>query len=376
MTDKIQNPAPYSSTSVLYEPFETCLPDLDFRSGRTVLVAGGAGYIGSHVCKALKKSGFIPVTYDNLCSGNREAVQWGPFIYGDIRDRKRLARIFEICRPCAVMHFAALIQVGQSVDDPAEFYNNNVYGSLCLMEEARLHNIQAVVFSSTAAVYGAAGSDPLHENLPLKPVNPYGQTKLSVENIIKDYEKAYGTQYAILRYFNAAGADPDTETGTAYKKDTHIIPLLMRVAAGMMPGIKIFGTDYNTPDGTAIRDYIHVTDLAEAHVRALGHILRKKGNLILNLGTNQGYSVRQVIDTARLVTGQDIPAENDVRREGDPPVLIADARQAQEVLNWKPHYSDLRCIIDTAWKWRQKQHPAAFVPSWIDPQYYMNDKAA
>lgn len=323
---------------------------------QTILVTGGAGYIGSHVCKALARHGYLPITYDNLCSGNEEAVKWGPFEEGDIRDRERLRKVIQIYKPAAVMHFAALIQVGESVTDPANYYHNNVFGSMCLLEEMAAQNIKHMVVSSTAAVYGLPENALIPENAPLRPINPYGQTKLMMENMVQDFSRAYGLKHAILRYFNAAGADPDIETGTAYKKDSHIIPLLMRVASDLMPEIKVYGTDYNTPDGTAVRDYIHVTDLAEAHILALKHIMAGKDNLTLNIGTSNGYSVAQVIEAAREVTHQPIATCETERRAGDPPVLVADAKRAQEILNWKPAYSDLPTIIRTAWQWRRHQN--------------------
>ncbi|HAJ89660.1 MAG TPA: UDP-glucose 4-epimerase GalE [Rhodospirillaceae bacterium] len=321
-----------------------------------ILVTGGAGYIGSHVCKALHQHGYTPVVFDNLCSGNKEAVKWGPFIHGDIRDREALSKVIQDYKPKAIMHFAALIQVGESVSNPSIYYHNNVYGSFCLLEEARQHGIKHMVFSSTAAVYGLPDVSPIAEGTPKDPINPYGRTKLMMEDMIRDYSQAYGLGFAILRYFNAAGADPEGETGTAYKVDSHIIPLLMRVASNLMDQIKIFGTDYATPDGTAIRDYIHVTDLAEAHILALEHILAGKENVTLNIGTNSGKSVLDVVNIARSVTGHDIPALITDRREGDPPILVADARDAGRILNWVPCYSDLETIIKTAWLWRQKQN--------------------
>lgn len=328
------------------------------KARKVVLVTGGAGYIGSHACKALASHGYLPVTYDNLCSGNVEAVKWGPFEEGDIRDRERLREVIQLYKPVAVMHFAALIQVGQSVTDPANYYHNNVFGSMCLLEEATAQGIKHMVFSSTAAVYGLPETSPIPENAPLAPINPYGQTKMIMENMVHDFSKAYGLKYAVLRYFNAAGADPETETGTAYKTDSHIIPLLMRVASNMMPEIKVYGTDYNTPDGTAVRDYVHVTDLAEAHILALEHILDGKESLTLNIGMSQGYSVAEVIETVRSITGQDIPEHKAERRAGDPPVLVADAKRAEKILNWKPRYSDLSTIVNTAWKWRRHQNDA------------------
>lgn len=320
-----------------------------------ILVTGGAGYIGSHVCKALKQQGYTPVVYDNLCSGNVSAIKWGPFEEGDIRDRNRLSQVIETHKPQAIMHFAALIQVAESVIEPSLYYNNNVYGSFCLLEEAKKHNIKHMVFSSTAAVYGYPDTFPIPENSPKAPINTYGQTKLMMEQMIQDYSSAYGLSHAILRYFNAAGADPDCEAGTAYKKDTHIIPLLMNVASNLMPAIKIFGTDYNTPDGTAIRDYLHVSDLADVHILALKHILSGKGNLTLNVGTNQGLSVKEVVEIARSITGHPIPADLADRRVGDPPILIADATQAREILQWNPVHSSPETIIKTAWAWKQKQ---------------------
>lgn len=322
---------------------------------RVVLVTGGAGYIGSHICKSLVAKGFFPVTYDNLHSGNEAAIQWGPFERGDIRDRERLAKVIQTYKPSAIMHCAALIQVAESIADPAIYYDNNVNGSLALLEEARAHNIQNLVFSSTAAVYGQPESKLLTETSPLDPINPYGRTKLAMENLIRDCAKPYGMNTAILRYFNAAGADPQCDTGTAYKEDSHIIPLLMRVASGDREAIKLFGTDYDTPDGTAIRDYIHVTDIADAHIYALQHISGHQQSLTLNIGTSKGYSVREVIDAAQRITGQAIEVQESERRAGDPAILVADATKATETLGWKPQHSDIETIIRTAWQWRQKQ---------------------
>lgn len=323
--------------------------------GETVFVTGGAGYIGSHVCKALASSGYVPVTYDNLCSGNKGHVRWGPLEIGDIRDKKRLDEAISKYKPAALMHFAALIQVGESVSDPQKYYDNNVFGSLCLLEAARKHDIRHLVFSSTAAVYGNPDTDVIHEGHPLRPVNPYGRTKLTMENMVQDFAEAYGQYYAILRYFNAAGADVDGEVGTAYKVDTHIIPLLMRVASGDMGEIRIFGTDYRSPDGTAIRDYVHVQDLAEAHVLALRHIQEHNSRLILNVGTNEGHTVQDVVSMVREVTQRPITARPDRRRPGDPDRLVANAAQARSILNWRPSRSDLHTIVSTAWHWHQKK---------------------
>lgn len=322
----------------------------------TVLVTGGAGYIGSHACKALAAKGFTPVVFDNLCSGNAEAVKWGPLEVGDIRDHTHLDEVMAQYHPVAVMHFAALIRVNESVNDPAKYYENNLLGSYRLLEAARAHKIGAMVFSSTAAVYGNPETTPIAEDHPLRPINPYGQTKLAMENMIRDYSQAYGFKHAILRYFNAAGADAEQELGTAYQTDSHIVPLLMQVAAGQRPQIQIYGTDYETEDGTAIRDYLHITDLANAHVLALEHILAKQTNLTLNLGTNQGCTVKGVLEAVRRVTGQRVPAEECPRRAGDPPALVADASRARQLLGWAPEHSDMENIIATAWAWQQKQN--------------------
>lgn len=322
---------------------------------KNILVTGGAGYIGSHVCKALFQAGFKPIVYDNLCTGNKEAVKWGPFEEGDILDVGRLDEVIHKYSPIAIMHFAALIQVAESVSAPDKYYYNNVYGSFLLLEQARKNDIKYMVLSSTAAVYGVPQNDLIAEDHPLSPINPYGATKLSMENMIRDYSGAYGLNYATLRYFNAAGADPDGELGTAYPKDTHIIPLLMQTATGERSQIDVFGTDYQTPDGTAVRDYIHVTDLAQAHVLSLKHILDGKSSLTLNLGTSSGCSVNTVLKTARQVTLCPIPSEDKPRRAGDPDILVANANAAKEILNWTPELSNLNDIIKTAWNWQNRK---------------------
>ncbi len=323
---------------------------------KSILVTGGAGYIGAHVCKALAREGFIPVAYDNLVTGSPRAVKWGPFEQGDIRNRDRLREVIKQHQPHAIMHFAALIQVGESVVDPAQYYENNVYGSFCLLEEAKAQRISAMVFSSTAAVYGMPQQALLAEDHPLQPINPYGHTKLAMENMIRDYASAYGLRYAILRYFNAAGADLEGQLGSAYAVDTHLIPLLMQTASGLRNDIKIFGTDYDTPDGTAIRDFIHVSDLAEAHISALKHLLSEKESITLNLGTSKGHSVKETLELARHVTQCPIPADICPRRAGDPSILVADAKKAETILGWKPVCSSLNTIIESAWKWRQRQN--------------------
>ncbi len=321
----------------------------------TVLVTGGAGYIGSHACKALAANGYNPVSYDNLCSGNKDHVRWGPLEIGDIRNQTRLTQVIKLYRPEAIMHFASLIRVGESVIKPSEYYDNNVFGTFCLLNVARKNDIRKMVFSSSAAVYGTPEADIIAEDHPLRPVNPYGHTKLAMENMIRDYAAAYNLDYAILRYFNAAGADMSGEIGTAYKVDTHIIPLLMRVASGDMKEIGIFGTDYPSPDGTAIRDYIHVQDLAEAHILALRHIGKRNARLTLNIGTSSGHSVQDVVDMARRITKRPIPTRSGPRRSGDPHRLVADAAQARKLLDWKPLYSDLQTIVSSAWQWQKKK---------------------
>lgn len=326
---------------------------------KSILVTGGAGYIGSHTCKALKARGYTPVVYDNLYSSSGHAVRWGPMEKGDVRDKARLISVIESYKPSAIIHFAAHIRVGESVSDPALYYSNNVYGSHCVFDAAKEKGIKNIVFSSSAAVYGIAALSPVSENSPKEPINPYGRTKMMMEQMAADYSAAYDMNFAALRYFNAAGADPDCELGTAYKIDTHIIPLLMRVASGLMPAIHVFGTDYDTADGTAIRDYIHVTDLAEAHILALEHIQENKKNLICNVGGDKGTSVAEIIAKARTITGHAIPQINSGRRAGDPSELVADISRIKSSLGWEPIYSDIDNIIRTAWAWRQKQNETA-----------------
>lgn len=321
----------------------------------TVLVTGGAGYIGSHVCKALSKKGYLPVCYDNLISGNKEAVKWGPFEEGDVRDEARVVQVIKNYNPSAIMHFAALIQVAESVSNPDLYYDCNVAGSYTLLKCAKNNDLAKLVFSSTAAVYGIPEHPLIKEDHPLRPINPYGNTKLAMENMIRDFSASYGMNYAILRYFNAAGADSDIETGTAYPKDTHILPILMNVAIEQSDSFNVFGNDYQTPDGTAIRDYVHVSDLAEAHILALESISQTKQNMTLNFGTSHGISVHELLETARKVTGQPIPAILSDRRPGDPDILVADSSQAKKLLNWSPLQSSAENIIRTAWNWRKKQ---------------------
>jgi UDP-arabinose 4-epimerase len=318
---------------------------------KPVLVTGGAGYVGSHACKALAASGYLPVTYDNLVSGHRWAVKWGPFEVGDIADKDRLAAVFAMHQPEAVLHFAAHIEVGESVADPGKYYRNNVVGTLSLLEAMREANIARIVFSSTAAVYGVPQASSIPESHSLSPVNPYGRTKLTIEAMLRDFETAHGMRSVSLRYFNAAGADPEGETGEAHEPETHLIPLVLDAACGRRPHVDIYGDDYDTPDGTCIRDYIHVTDLAEGHIAALKHLTDDGGSATLNLGTGRGHSVREVIEAAARATGVDIPVRITGRRSGDPPVLVADPSRARALLGWAAHYTALDEIVGTAAAW-------------------------
>ncbi len=317
-----------------------------------VLVTGGAGYVGSHACKALARAGYVPITYDNLVTGNRWAVRWGALEEGDILDPARLGAVMQAHRPVAVMHFAAFALVGESMAEPARYYRNNVVGALNVLDAARDAGVSSFVFSSTCATYGIPETVPIPEDAPQKPVNPYGASKLMIERALADYDMAYGLRYASLRYFNAAGADPECELGEARVVETHLIPLMLDAILGVRPPLKIFGSDYPTPDGTAVRDYIHVCDLANAHVAALGRLLDGSRSLSLNLGTGRGYSVREVIACAERVTGRKVPVEMAPRRPGDPPALVADPGRSLDILGVAPSYSlSLDRIIETAWAW-------------------------
>lgn len=319
----------------------------------TVLVSGGAGYVGSHACKALAAAGHLPVVFDNFSTGWRDAVQFGPVFEGDLLNPASLEEAFKTHAPDAVMHFAAFSNVGESVQKPDLYWRNNVSGSLNLFTVAAQVGVKSVVFSSTCATYGEAQGDTLTENDPQLPVNPYGRTKLAVEMLLRDFFDAFAMRSVIFRYFNAAGADPDRRIGEDHRPETHLIPLVLDAASGRREQISIFGTDYATPDGTCIRDYIHVDDLASAHVLGLEWLLEGGEPLALNLGTGHGFSVREVIDTAREVTGTDIPVVETERRPGDPPQLISGSTKAGEILGWKPERSDLASMIGDAWGWHQ-----------------------
>jgi UDP-arabinose 4-epimerase len=323
----------------------------------TVLVTGGAGYIGAHACKALAQAGYLPVTYDNLFNGHEWAVKWGPLERGDVLDRQRLDQVIRRHRPNVIMHFAALAYVGESVTDPGLYYRNNVIGSLTLLEAMRDHQIRQIVFSSTCATYGSPDQLPITEETPQRPLNPYGASKLMVEQMLADFKRAHRIDWTALRYFNAAGADPDNDIGEVHSPETHLIPLVLDAASGKRRNLTIFGTDYDTPDGTCVRDYVHVADLAEAHVRALqafegGH------SGPFNLGNGNGFSVREVIEAAKMVTGVEVPIIMGQRRPGDPATLISDASLARAVLGWRPRISRLEDIIATAWAWHQMRASA------------------
>lgn len=320
---------------------------------KTVLVTGGAGYVGSHACKTLSEAGFLPVTYDSLENGHRWAVRWGPLEQGCLRDRNRLLDVFRFHRPMAVFHFAAYAYVGESVTDPFRYYNNNIAGTLSLLDTMRVARVRDIVFSSTCTTYGAPQTSSIAEDHPQLPVNPYGYSKLVVERIIDDFARAYGLRYAILRYFNAAGAAPDADIGELHRPETHLIPLAIKAALGQEE-LRIFGTDYDTPDGTAVRDYVHVNDLANAHFLALAYISENDASIVVNLGTGRGNSVRQIITEVESVTGRKIPVVAAPRRTGDPPRLVANAERAARLLGWRPTYVDIERIIATAYAWEMR----------------------
>lgn len=316
-----------------------------------VLVTGGAGYIGSHCCKALAKSGFTPIVYDSLTTGHREFVKWGPLVEGDIRDGVALSETLKRYDPVAVIHFAALALVGESVKAPERYWNVNVGGTLALLEAMRAAGVGKLVFSSTCAVYGEPETTPIAEDAPKRPVNPYGASKLAAECMMDDFDVAHGLRSVRLRYFNAAGADPDGEIGEDHDPETHIIPLVLDTALERRPAITVFGDDYATPDGTPIRDYVHVIDLAGAHVKALGYLLEGGATASVNLGTEQGASVADVIATAETVVGRGISTVICGRRAGDPAQLVADASEARRLLGWQPARSDLTTVLADAWRW-------------------------
>lgn len=319
---------------------------------KNILVTGGAGYIGSHTCKLLAKSGYTPVTYDDLSAGHATAVKWGPMIEGSLHDTKKLTATFEELKPLAVIHFAASAYVGESVTNPFKYYQNNVGGTLALLQAMRATNINKIVFSSTCATYGTPDLKMINESCPQHPINPYGQSKLMIEKILSDIAERGELSQISLRYFNAAGADKDGEIGECHNPETHLIPLAIESGLGGS-GLKIFGTDFDTPDGTAVRDYTHVEDLAQAHLLALEHLLSGGSSDFINLGTGTGSSVREIV-TALKDLGIDVKATNAPRRAGDPAYLVADNVKAKQVLKWQPQYSDIKDVLRTAIQWHKK----------------------
>jgi UDP-arabinose 4-epimerase len=323
---------------------------------QTVLVTGGAGYIGTQTCKALKEAGYLPIIYDNLSLGHAQAVKWGILEVGDLSDRKKLYQVMDQYHPIAVIHFAALKSVGESVKDPAKYYLNNVCGSVILLDIMREKGLNKMIFSSSATIYGQISKFcPIKETDPCQPINPYGTSKWMVEKMIQDFNQAYGLQYVVLRYFNVAGADLESLCGERGSVPQNLIPIVLQVASKKRKELQIFGNDYPTPDGTAIRDYIHVVDLAEAHVKALQYLLKDNPSAIINLGTGKGSSVKEVVEIARSVTKQTISVKEAPRRAGDPAFLTADGELAKKLLGWEPKHSDLQTIIESEWNWTQLQ---------------------
>lgn len=321
-----------------------------------VLVTGGAGYIGSHTAKALSQAGHEPVVLDNFSAGHPWAVKWGPLAEGDLADQDFIRHVLREFGIQAVIHFAADALVAESVANPRKYYWNNVVNSLRLFDAMREAGVRHIVFSSSCATYGEPNRVPIPENHPQSPVNPYGETKLVIERILRDYGPAYDLYWVALRYFNAAGADPEGEIGEDHDPETHLIPIAVQAAQGQRPHIEIYGTDYPTPDGTAVRDYIHVTDLASAHVQALDYLVAGGASVALNLGTGLGHSVREVIAVVGKLCDGRVPVKEGPRRPGDPPALVAEVGKAEKVLGWMPQYPDLDSIVETAWKWHSSRH--------------------
>ncbi len=319
----------------------------------TILVTGGAGYIGSHACKAIAQAGHIPVTFDNLSTGWSDAVKFGPLEEGDLLDADRLGDVFARHRPAAVMHFAAFSDVGEATRDPGKYWRNNVMGSLNLIEAMLAADCRKMVFSSTCAVYGDADGVTLDEGQPTNPLNAYGASKLAIEAMLADFGASHGLKSVVFRYFNVAGADPDGEVGEHHRPETHLIPLMLDAVTGNRPALTIFGTDYNTPDGTCIRDYVHVSDLVDAHVAGLDRLLDGEDGGLFNLGTGHGFSVREVIAQSGAITNREVPVNEGGRRAGDAVKLVSGSRRAGEVLGWRPERSTMKQMIADAWRWHQ-----------------------
>jgi UDP-glucose 4-epimerase len=325
----------------------------DWRLMTNILVAGGAGYIGSHTCLDLFNKGFIPVTYDNLSNGHADFVKWGPLETGDIRDLRKLDDVIRKYRPAAIVHFAAAIEIGESVQDPAGFYDNNVSGTISLLLAAQAAGVDKIVFSSSCATYGIPVSMPMGEGHPQLPINPYGRSKLIVEQILQDLDRYRGVRSVILRYFNAAGADPEGRIGERHLPETHAIPLAIETALGKRSHFQVMGSDYRTRDGSCIRDFVHVLDLADAHTRAVEHLLSGGDSVALNLGTGHGTTVKELLSAIQRVSGRDFRVEYGQRRDGDSPALVADNTLAKHIIDWSPRY-DLESIIRTAWNWHAR----------------------
>lgn len=323
---------------------------------KTILVTGGAGYIGSHACKALKAAGYMPVTFDNFDTGWRDAVKFGPYEEGDLLDRARLDEVFAKHKPVAVMHFAALSQVGEAMSEPGRYWRNNVSGSLNLIEAAVAANCLDFVFSSTCATYGEHDNVVLDENTPQLPLNAYGASKRAIEDILRDFEAAHGLRHVIFRYFNVAGADPDGEVGEFHRPETHLVPLMLDAIDGKRAALTVYGSDYDTPDGTCIRDYVHVCDLVDAHVLGLKWLDEDKQSTVFNLGTGRGFSVREVLDHSRAVTNREVPHVEGPRRPGDATKLVSGSTRAEQELGWTPTRSTLKIMIADAWRWHQTGH--------------------
>lgn len=322
----------------------------------TILVTGGAGYIGSHACKALRAAGHTPVTFDNFSTGWRDAVKFGPVEEGDLLDRVRLDAVFAAHRPDAVMHFAAFSQVGEAMEKPGLYWRNNVMGSLNLIEAAVATGCMDFVFSSTCATYGEHDNVVLDEDTPQEPLNAYGASKRAIEEILRDFEAAHGLRHVIFRYFNVAGADPDAEIGEHHRPETHLIPVMLEAVDGTRPALTIHGTDYDTPDGTCIRDYVHVCDLVDAHLLGLDWLRADKGSRVFNLGTGSGFSVREVIDASRAVTNREVPHTEGPRRAGDATKLVSGSTRAGAELGWTPARSTMPQMIADAWRWHRNGH--------------------
>lgn len=322
---------------------------------KRILVTGGAGFVGAHTCKALSLLGYEAVAFDNLSQGHREFVKWGPLEEGDVTNRASVDFAIKKWKPAAVFHFASSLDVHESVGNPAKYYRNNVIGSLNVLDSMKENSVKYFIFSSTCATYGIPTTVPILEAHPQKPIHPYGDSKWMVEHILHSYEKAYGIKSVSLRYFNAAGADPAGEIGEDHRPESHLIPLVLDVALGRRSHIFIYGNDYETPDGTCIRDYIHVEDLAAGHIRALEYLMNGGESVSLNLGSGKGYSVKEVIEVAQRVTGKNILFEIAGRREGDVPVLCSTFEKAAKTLQWQPRFSELPVIIEQAWNWHQRR---------------------